>query len=80
MWALYNHNSAILGSYYDVNGPLNKAIFHTREAWKAERRRKLDKERREAFKALAPEVQQKVRQERTAAWEKRKEQIGRAHV
>jgi len=73
MWSVYRINANKLGDYYDRNGPLNKAIIHNLEAWKAERRRKLDKERREAFKALAPEVQQKVRQERTAAWEKRKE-------
>jgi len=71
VWSLYY--SGQFGNYHDNNGLVNKAIIHTRELWKSERRRKLDKERRKAFNALSDEDRVRVKQERSEAWTRRKE-------
>ncbi len=61
------------GNYHDNNGLVNKAIIHTRELWKSDRRRKHDQERRRAFNALSDEDRVRVKQERAEAWTRRKE-------
>jgi len=76
VWSLYNtaRSSNEVGyGYHDKNSNLHKAIIEARDIHNKERRRKLDKQRRDEFKALSDEDKLRVKQERSEAWTRRKE-------
>lgn len=73
IWSVHNMYHKALGSYHDNDSLVNQAIIHTRGVWNVQRRSRLDRERREAFNRLPPDMQEKVRRERREAWERRKE-------
>jgi len=77
VWSVYTElrrSSNEFGfGYHDNNSTLHKIIIEARKNHNKERRKNLDRARREAFKALSPEDKIRVKQEQTKAWKLRKE-------
>jgi hypothetical protein len=76
VWSLYNTarpSNEVGYGWHDKSSNSHKAIMEARDIHNKERRRKLDKQRRDEFKALSDEDKLRVRQERSEAWTKRKE-------
>lgn len=71
IWSVYDNN--VVGRYYNKETELNQSIIDAREMWKVARRKKNDRLRREAFKALSPEKKILDKAMRSEAWKLRKE-------
>jgi hypothetical protein len=71
IWSVYDNN--VVGRYYNKETELNQSIIAAREIWKVARRKKNDRLRREAFKALSPEKKILDKAMRSEAWKLRKD-------